>query len=95
MRRATAIGLAIGMIAVSTMPTLAAVRAALCEAIIVDTKLDKVTFRDACGNTWSWFDADDINPGEFYSVCFDTRETASIEDDEIINIHYEHLASWK
>lgn len=89
----------VGSLFISAVPALAAtgltVRAALCKAIIVDSDLDKVLFMDSNGDVWEYPDADDINAGEFYSICFASKETDNIEDDEILGIRYEHCACWR
>lgn len=95
MKIAMAALMATGLIAVSAIPTFAEVRSALCKVIVLDSELDKATFMDENGDVWCWPDTDDIHAGDFYSVCFDTKGTANIGDDDIISIHYEHHASWK
>lgn len=66
-----------------------AVRGYLCKVIYTMPERDSFMLMDCTGNTWEYSGIEDTEPGDFYSVVFNTHGTADVTDDSIISITYE------
>ena len=58
-------------------------------AEIIDIENDVVTVKDTNGNLWAFNGADDRAVGDKVVCIMDTMKTASIFDDEIVNVTFE------
>ena len=58
-------------------------------AEIVDIENDVVTVKDTNGNLWAFNGADGRMVGDKVVCIMDTMKTASIYDDEIVNVTFE------
>ena len=58
-------------------------------AEIVSIENDVVTVKDSNGNLWTFNGADGRNVGDKVVCIMDTMKTASIFDDEIVNVTFE------
>ena len=58
-------------------------------AEIVDIENDVVTVKDTNGNLWAFNGADGRAIGDKVVCIMDTMKTASIFDDEIVNVTFE------
>ena len=58
-------------------------------AEIVNIENDVVTVKDTNGNLWAFNGADGRNVGDKVVCIMDTMKTASIFDDEIVNVTFE------
>ena len=59
------------------------------EAEIIDIENDVVTVKDTNGNLWAFNGADGRMAGDKVVCIMDTMKTASIYDDEIVNVTFE------
>lgn len=59
------------------------------EAEITDIENDVVTVKDSNGNLWAFNGADGRTVGDKIVCIMDTMKTASIYDDEIVNVTFE------